>query len=309
MARASESQIRIVLEQYGLGGASLMVLRDLGNTVLRADVGSRPYSLRVCTPSVTRDRLERELDWLEAIRRDTALIVPKVVLNTSGERITAIEDRLAVAFGWLDGQHVADHMNLETARSIGRLTATLHEHAITDRPKNVAGSRYDSVWLNGPNSWWTTRARDDLKDDYPSLESAAAFSATTMDRLGTARDHFGLIHSDLNFWNILWHDEQFAVIDFEACGMGHFLLDLGVTEIEFLDYENGPDLVAAFRASYSTARHLSLEPSDLAAFRVAACVMYLEWLFTIPDAVVRSEKLRWVPRTLHLMREALAEYA
>jgi Ser/Thr protein kinase RdoA (MazF antagonist) len=301
--------LKAILEQYGLENASVRVLNDLGNTVVQADLDSRRYSVRVCLPSVTRERLGAELDWLEALRRDTDLIVPEAVLNASGERITQIRDRLAVVFRWLDGELVSSCMSLEVARAIGALTARLHDHARTYRPKNVPGVRFDSIWLNGPNAWWTTRAAQDLGADFQRLEPCIAFCASVMAKLGTSSKHFGLIHSDLNFGNILVQNGQYRVIDFEACGMGHFLLDLGVTEIEFLDYENGPDLVAAFRASYSTVRHVSLEPSDLAAFRVAACVMYLEWLFTIPDAVVRSEKMRWVPRTLALMREVYEKYA
>lgn len=104
-------------------------------------------------PSVTRERLETALDWLGALRLETALIVPEVVVNTSGERVTALEDRLAVVFRWLDGEPVTDRMSREAACEIGGLTARLHNHAMTYRPAHVAGLRFDAAWLNGPNSW------------------------------------------------------------------------------------------------------------------------------------------------------------
>jgi Ser/Thr protein kinase RdoA (MazF antagonist) len=301
------NKFKTVLEQYGLGEASVTVLNDLGNTVLQVDLDSRRYSLRVCLPSVTRERLEAELDWLDALRRDTDLIVPNPVLNVSGERITTLEDRLAVVFRWVGGEPVSRHMSLEAAHHVGMLTAQLHNHAVTYRPPNFAGLRFDSMWLNGPNSWWTKSAARDLGADFLSLEPAIAFCASVMEKLGTSSEHFGVIHSDLSFGNILVHDHQYRVIDFEACGMGYFLMDLGVTEIEFLDYDDGPDLVSAFRASYSVVRRTQLEPSQLAAFRIAGCVVYLEWLFTNPNERVRKEKMRWVPRTLALMREAHGE--
>jgi Ser/Thr protein kinase RdoA (MazF antagonist) len=298
-----------VLKQYGLENAEITVLRDLGNTVLRADWDSSSYSVRFCLPSVTRERLETELDWLEVLRRDTGLIVPNPVLNASGERITAFEDRLAVAFRWVGGELVSEHMSPQAAREIGRLTAKLHHHARTYRPKNAAPTSFDLAWLNGPRSWWMTQAKDDLPDDYASLEPCIAFCASVMEKIGTSSQHFGLIHSDLNFGNILVHDGQYRVIDFEACGMGYYLMDLGVTEIEFLDYENGLELVESFRSAYSVVGRTKLEPSELAAFRIAGCVVYLEWLFTNPNERVRTEKMRWVPRTLTLMREAHERYA
>jgi Ser/Thr protein kinase RdoA (MazF antagonist) len=301
--------IQPILEQYGLENASLTVLNDLGNTVVQADLDSRRYSLRVCLPSVTRERLEAELDWLEALRRDTDLIVPNPVLNASSEHITTFQDRLAVVFRWVGGEPVSQHMSLETAHHVGMLTAQLHNHARTYRPEHFSGLRFDLAWLHGPNSWWTKSAARDLGADFPTLEPCIAFCASVMGNLGTSSEHFGVIHSDLNFGNILVHDGQYRVIDFEACGMGYFLMDLGVTEIEFLDYDDGPDLVAAFRSAYSVVRRTKLEPSDLAAFRIAGCVVYLEWLFTNPNERVRKEKMRWVPRTLALMLEAWQKYA
>ncbi len=303
------NQFKPILEQYGLGDASVTVLNDLGNTVLQVDLDSRKYSVRICLPSVTRERLEAELDWLEALRRDTNLIVPNPVLNASGERITAYQDRLAVVFRWVGGEPVSGRMSRQAARDIGALTARLHNHAKTYRPEHFSGLRFDLAWLNGPKSWWRTHAARDLGEDFVKLEPCIAFCASIMTRLGSSSEHFGLIHSDLNFGNILVHNDWFRVIDFEACGMGYFLMDLGVTEIEFLDFDDGPDLVESFRSAYSVVQRTKLEPSDLAAFRIAGCVVYLEWLFTTPNERVRVEKMRWVPRTLALMLEAHEKYA
>ncbi len=69
------------------------------------------------------------------------------------------------------------------------------------------------------------------------------------------------------------------------------------------------DLVQSFCSAYSVVRRTKLEPSHLAAFRIAGCVVYLEWLFTNPNERVRLEKWRWVPRTLALMREAHGKHA
>ena len=300
----TDEQIRYALEQYGLHNASYTVLRDLENTVLHAKLEGLEFGVRICSPGVERDHLEVELDWLEALRRDTALMVPRPVLNRQGNRITVLDDRLVVVFDWLQGQPVSHHMSLETARAIGQLTASLHQHTQRYKPNPDGAHRIDRAWLNGPDAWWTNRAATDLPEDHARLEPCIAFVADVMERLGESSEHFGLIHTDLHFGNILLHDGVLRVIDFGDCALGHYLFDLGVTEAEFMDSDDGPALVEAFRSSYEQARGVTINPRDLAAFRILGSVAFLEWVFTSPNQSVRDQKLPWVHGVVEFILEA-----
>lgn len=300
---ATDEQIRAALERYDLQLASYTVLRDFGNTVLHAKLEDREYGVRLCAQDVERGHLEAELDWLEALRRDTGLIVPRAVPNRDGERIGTLEDRMVVVFDWVQGQPIPD-MNFETARAVGRLAAALHDHARGYRPVGFAGHRVDLAWLRGPESWWATQASHDLGANFARLEPCIAFTASVMERLGTQPEHFGLIHTDLHFGNILVHDGGYRGIDFGDCALGHYHFDLGVTEAELMDFDDGPELIGAFRSSYQEARGVRLEPGDLAAFRIAGSLAFLEWVFTSPNQRVREDKLRWVPSVVQSMLKA-----
>lgn len=299
--RATDEQIRWTLEQYGLGEASYRVLQDLENTVLKATLEDRQFGVHICAQDVEREQLEVNLDWLEALARDTALIVPQPFRNTSGERITTLEDRWAVVFRWVEGEPVSKHMNLEAAHAIGRLTATLHNHAQSYTPLHTTSSSFDLAWLNGPESWWVTRARRNIPEDFARLERCIAFAESVMKQLGTGHDQYGLIHNDLHFGNILVHDGSYRVIDFNQVQSGHYLFDLGVTEAEFLDYADGPALIQTFRSGYEHARGVQLDPRDLAAFRIAGGVAFLEWVFTSPNQSVQETKLGWVQNVIDSM--------
>ena len=55
---------------------------------------------------------------------------------------------------------------------------------------------------------------------------AAQRSKEVLEGLGEDADVFGVIHRDLKLDNVVFHQERAGVIDFDACGLGHYLLDL-----------------------------------------------------------------------------------
>jgi Ser/Thr protein kinase RdoA (MazF antagonist) len=77
-------------------------MRDLGNLVLRVDA-EKTYALRLCTPDMSRQRLDTEANWLAALRRDMDLLVPEPVVNIRGNLVSEVEGRLCVLFEWLEG--------------------------------------------------------------------------------------------------------------------------------------------------------------------------------------------------------------
>lgn len=110
-----------------------------------------------------------------------------------------------------------------------------------------------------------------------------------------------MIHSDLHFANVLKSSEGYALIDFEACALGHFLFDLAVTEMEFMDYSNGEMYIRKFRETYRNKRGIAFSDDDANALRIAAAVAFLEWVFTDPNPKVRQEKSKWIPETIQRM--------
>lgn len=158
-------------------------------------------------------------------------------MTRTGEVIIQIADRLCVLFDWIDGQPVCRKMSSKVAVAIAQAMAQLHQNALVYRPKKYIGPKYDLNWLCGADSWWQTRARDDAGNHtYCQLVPAIEKAALAMSRLGEGEEQFGLIHSDLHFANVLKSSEGYAVIDFEACALGHFIFGLAVTEMKFMDY-------------------------------------------------------------------------
>ncbi|WP_256997550.1 phosphotransferase [Gloeobacter morelensis] len=274
--------------------------------MVRVETDARRYALRVCEPQVSAAQLQTELDWLQALKRDTDLCVPTPVTSVQGNLVTASIDESAVQwwcvlFDWIDGEPVSRQMSEQAAARVGELAAELHLHArrwTPNVPSHIGLRQFDPTWLAGPASWWASgRALAALgRPTWQALDRAVQLAVEAMQDLGESSEVFGLIHSDLHFGNILVTEGGYAVIDFDGCALGHYLFDLAVIEAEFLDYPMAEAYIAAFRNSYSCASKSStLSPQLLQRFSVPAAVVFLEWVYTSPNPAVREDKLSWVP--------------
>ena len=67
---------------------------------------------------------------------------------------------------------------------------------------------------------------------------------------------FGLIHGDFNFKNLLFWRGEVRAIDFDDCGFGHFLYDLGVLLETLLFRPDYLALRAALLGGYRRVRPL-----------------------------------------------------
>jgi Ser/Thr protein kinase RdoA (MazF antagonist) len=255
---------------------------------------------------VNQRQLASEVEWLDAIRRDTDLLVPKPVPNRSGEAITHLGDRLCVVFEWLEGEPVSPIVSPKIASEIGKIMAILHRHAENYRPQNYQEPRFDPDYYFGTNSWWQTKAEQRLSGaDYRCLIPAVEKTKVLLDRLGTSPKHFGMSHTDIHFDNIIHAGETFAILDFGDCGLSYYLTDIAVTEAEFRDYPNADGLIRSFREAYEDTRGYFPEDEEIELGAVTAGLLYLEWVFETENDEVREAKAGWLPLVILDMQRSI----
>lgn len=63
----------------------------------------------------------------------------------------------------------------------------------------------------------------------PDDWTAQGTKRAAMDMLGERSATFGLIHADLHLDNVLFAGGEARPIDFDDCGLGHWLYDIAVT--------------------------------------------------------------------------------
>ena len=270
------------LAAYPLAGSRLRLLALKEDHALfrvmarEAGAGApAPFALRLYGAE-GRDRVSvvTEVEWLAALRRDTALAVPGPMPTRDGALLLelasdgAAAPRRAALFRWVPGRHRRAIQTPAMLAAIGRFLARLHDHAAGFVPTvGQAGQRWDWARVFGPESVVAPDGAAPLLGD----EERALFRATAarlrsvMDSLGTAPAVWGLIHADLHANNRLFLGEEVRAIDFECCGWGYYAYDLAVVldEIEASYVPRAAELRSALLRGYRQIRALPTEHEAL----------------------------------------------
>lgn len=278
------------LKAYGIEDADFRFCSDTENTVFRVDTAVSTYTCRISAadPKSTAEVLG-ELHWLAALRQATDLLVPEPVKTKDGRFIQEIEmegvsgKRQVVLFHWLAGRPLRTYINRKNVRQMGRIMATLHQHA-RNFHFPAGAEREDDDWL-GMGHWPNTNAhaRSVLSDDDIALcEATAQKVAKVIDQVDTTQ-HFGLIHSDLHFYNCLYCQGDVGVIDFDDCQIAPFSNDLAITMNYIEERTDGAQLRDAFLCGYEEIRPLppSLD-TEMKAFQIERSLRLIRWVLSWP---------------------------
>ena len=198
------------------------------------------YALRVNINSPRSiGNLRAEIAWVNFLSDYARVKVPRPISNTKGEYFTTIANSLGssefkcVLYSWLEGEELGDEPTLEQIRSLGVAMATLH---LSSKDfKLPAGAELPSF----KDPMWETEdfllsAKSVLEPKTQTL-IAKALTVIKSEIDSLYRDHQAqIIHADLHGWNVMWHDGELAVFDFDDCGIGLPIQDLAVA-IYYLD--------------------------------------------------------------------------
>ncbi|WP_051579509.1 phosphotransferase enzyme family protein [Pseudonocardia acaciae] len=219
------------------------------------------------------EAIRSELAWLSALRDQAGVRTPSVVPTRDGEPVARIEPsddgpvRHGVMFEFLPGtEPPARRTDFE---SLGEITARMHRHARQwPRPAGFTRFRWDTEAAFGQRARWG-RWRDGVGMGTEELATLGRLEAVLRRRLaayGASPDRWGLIHADLRLANLLVDDTgAVSVIDFDDCGCGWYLYDLG-TAVSFFEHEpRVPELVDGWLAGYRKV--LDLPAADEAEAR------------------------------------------
>lgn len=283
------------LSQYSFGHVRLRPIHHFLNTVFRVDVavGANDsqvdrYALRIHRPGYhDRRALESELNWLRAVRGETSLSVSEPVATNVGELVANSHDdavpgdRLCVLFRWLDGRRPAVDVGPGFYRRLGKLLAILHRHSEQFRPDtDFVRQRWDLRGICGA----AVGVRPDVgiasvPQSYRKvIGEVVAVVENAMNRLGEDHSVFGLIHSDVSRHNVLLHNGELRLLDFDGSGWGYYLYDIAVPLAEIAGSGNRSNVGAALLAGYRSERQLSDEEvSHIDAFICARLMVHAIW--------------------------------
>ncbi len=267
---------RAALAPYGFSpqaGVSLLSLSE--NATYRVDdaADGRVAVLRVHRTGYHEPgAIASELAWLQALRRDEGLRTPAVYKALSGREVVDVRlgdlTRQTVLFELLPGAEPQLGQSGQLAvqfEMLGEICARMHRHSRTwVRPDSFMRFSWDFDSCVGPTGRWG-RWQDGIgigPEEHSVLARAADLMRQRLQRFGSGPDRFGLIHADMRLANLLVHGPDIQVIDFDDCGYGWFMFDIGAS-LSFIEHDpQVPDLCDAWVTGYR--RVIPLADADVA---------------------------------------------
>lgn len=289
-ARGDDMVAKMALRQYPLSDQvqHRMITLSENATYLVQDPGTEWSGiLRVHRENYhDRQAIESELDWLEALARDTDVTTSHPVRTKTGERVVTVEhggvERYAVMFELMPGIHPdATVIRSKSFETLGAITAHLHQQAKHWVPP-ASFKRFAWDWqhtLGESPRWGRWQDGAVQKEDIEEFSVAVEEMRQRLEAYGTGAERFGLIHADLRLANLLVEGDHVSLIDFDDCGFGWFMYDFGAAVSFMEDHERLLEFQWAWVSGYRSVAELPEEDlAMLPTFVLLRRFMLTAWL-------------------------------
>ncbi|MFC4426769.1 phosphotransferase enzyme family protein [Deinococcus navajonensis] len=298
------------LRAYGLQDARLRLLNHGFNTIFRVDTAAgERYALRLNVNSRRSPaQIAAEMAWLDALSRDTPLQLPTPLLSRDGQRLQHIWNEAlgrelpAAVFSWLPGRVLGARATPAQLREVGRVTATLHQHAHTwALPDGAELHSLQDPLMGTPSH---------LDEDHGHLTPEGRKVVVEVLRrvnaeLGKLYAHEvpRPLHADLHLWNLHWHAGRLSVFDFDDCALGLPVQDLAISAYYL---RPKPELEAALLEGYAAVAPLpSFTPATYETLVAGRGVVLLNDVLGNTTASIRAVLPRYVPNAITKLRHFL----
>jgi len=268
------------------------------------------YVMRIYSDEETTLRENQaEMFWLNALIRDTDLKVTEPVRSRDGDFISVVTvpgvpaERRCVLFRWVPGKPLEESLSSGNYYRYGQVLARLHIHAesLNPLPEYIQPKRWDKVFYYPDEPVvYNTVAYNHLfpPERIRIIDRVISRANREFSRLFSDIDNLILIHGDLHFWNLHFHQGDLYVIDFEDINLGYPIQDIAVSLSYGRERDGYHEWVAAFKNGYSETRPWPSESDYTIETLIAArTVMFTNYVARIdpsPEEYIkeRCERLR-----------------
>ncbi len=248
------------LKSYSIKYEELVYLGKSDNVAFQVntiDEGLK-YLIKIHTSTnsiKTKNVIESELIWLEALAKESNLVIPTPVRNLKEELITEIsninnEEKINVTlYNWVNGEVLNREPTNNETTSLALLMAALHKHTKQwNIPEDFKRPIYDSDNLYTSLSQLKELLNLELitSEDFAIIEESVRKISNVIESQKSSQNSWGIIHSDLHESNYVFYNDSPRPIDFSNCGYGFYLFDIAETFMH-LSIENRKIFIATYR--------------------------------------------------------------
>ena len=294
VSNAIDRETRGIIRLYDFSpGTQVSLLSESENKVyLVRDPDRRErYVIRVNSGRLgyhTPPTIASELMWLMALRQDTDIVVPKVLVAKDGSLVQTFsapdldKPRHAAIYSFLSGTEPPEDELRPGFERLGEISARMHLHAKSWEPPVdfTRPSWTADVILEDRLNWGPWQAGHGVEGE--TLEVLSRLDEVVRRRLASLprdKEHFGLIHADLRLANLLVEGDRTAIIDFDDCGFGWYLFDLA-TALSFLEERpDAPELIECWMKGYrKVAKVPAVIEAEVSTFIMLRRLQLIGWV-------------------------------
>jgi len=297
-----------ILKKYGISNADVESINFEFNATFAVSTESgQKYGLRLNINSTrTLPNIQAETQWVRDLARIPSINVATPIASLDDQYVVSAlhadsgHTIYGVMYSWLAGQELGDEPTLSQLHLVGRTMATLHE-------KSKEFILTDGAELPTFNDflWGTEDFLFSAKSIIPQREKELLMQARdlimkyTDELYATSAVH--IIHADLHGWNLMWHQDQLFIFDFDDCGFGVEAQDIAIA----LYYLDTPEQEAALLDGYQSIRPLpSYSENAMKALLLQRRLLLLSYLYETKN----PEHKEMVPAYLEKTMERVSAF-
>lgn len=276
---------RAAIAQFDVVPSAMHRLVHAENTTFKVESDQGTFCLRICRPGYqTVANVESEIEFLAALSEGGFHVpFPYQERLVMAEVPEVPQARKCVLFRWQEGEFARPNFNSDQRRQLGETMARLHNFARQwDRPVGFDRQRLNDTLME--ELPFATSEVEMKPEDRALLVEAGERSQALIRDIDENPVFVGLIHSDLHQHNVLFHEGEIRLIDFDDTGYGFWSMDIAAAMAPTLDPTQGRDgIMEVLRAYESVAPLPPRTRQILPLLFEMRYVRYCQWFLSRTD--------------------------
>ena len=300
-----------ILKKYGITDAEVESINFEFNATFSVSTQSgQKYALRLNINSTrTVSNIQAETQWVRDLARIPLINVPTPIASLDDQYLVSAHHAdsgqtiYGVMYSWLEGEEIGDDPTLNQLHTVGRAMALLHENSANFTLTDGAELPIFNDFFWGTEDFLFSSQSKVPPRDRELLKKAHDLIMKYIDELyATSAVH--IIHADLHGWNLMWHEDQLSIFDFDDCGYGVEAQDIAVA----LYYLDTPEQDAALLDGYKSIRPLPVySEKAMKALLLQRRLLLLNYLYETKNAEHKEMLPAYLEKTIERVSTFLTD--
>jgi Ser/Thr protein kinase RdoA (MazF antagonist) len=291
-----------ILKKYGISDAEVECINfEFNATFSVSTVSGQKYALRLNINSTrVASNILAETQWVRELSRTPSINVPTPIASladtylVSALHVDSGQEIFGVMYSWLEGEELGDEPTFEQLRIVGQIMALLHDNSFNFTLTDGAELPTFNDFFWGTEDYLFSSKSLLIPQDRQLIEQAHDLIMKFTDELyATSPVH--IIHADLHGWNLMWHEDQLYIFDFDDCGYGVEAQDIAVA----LYYLDTPEQEVALLDGYKSIRPLPIYSENaMKALLLQRRLLLLNYLYETKNAEHKEMLPAYLEKTI-----------